>query len=345
MNHQKTTIRDIAKEAGVSAMTVSYVLNQNPNQTISAATTQKVLEAAKKLHYIPSSAAKALRSRQTFCVGIVMSNPLSHHRYSQTIDGIRDSLERQKYNALFCSNTIHQDNLPEYVYCYLQHKIDGLIYIGENGTDIPSDTQALLTKYHIPTVALDCRHAGVDISSVDFDYYNDAYCHASYLLEHGASRLLYLRPDMDSLQEREREAGVKAALSLHPDVTADIRTIHHLKGNSPDGRASSSLYSFLDELISIMQQTVPFMSENDVILCSWGIYVEAVYASAAARTSRLQIGSLAEGPLNIRLWKNLSYTVHSHYEVGCHCASLIIEKITSGTVRHEILDTSLIFSP
>ncbi len=100
---------------------------------------------------------------------------------------------------------------------------------------------------------------------------------------------------MDSPPGARTGSRRKAALSLHPDVTADIRTIHHLKGNSPDGRASSSLYSFLDELISIMQQTVPFMSENDAILCSWGIYVEAVYASAAARTSVSKSAALRRG--------------------------------------------------
>lgn len=342
MSQKKVTIRDIAKEAGVSVMTVSYVLNQNPNQTISAATTKKVLDAANKLHYIPSNAAKALRSRQTFCVGIVLRNSLSHYRYSQTIDGIRDKLEQQNYSAFFCSSTIRQDNLPEYAYCYLQHKIDGLIYIGENGTDIPAAAQQIIKEHQIPVVALDCRHIGPDISTVDFNYYNGAFDHAVYLLEHGAKQILYLRPETDSLQERERESGLKNALYLYPETTLKIRTIRTSKYDNIKNRTSPVAYDFLDELSAIVHENCPSLSVNDAILCSWGIYAEAVYANAMAVRSDLQIASLTEGALNIKFWKNLSYTALSNYEVGSYCASLAIEKISGGATRHEMLDTHLI---
>ena len=51
---KRVSIKDVAREAGVSATTVSYVLNRNPDETISAETTQRVLEAVRRLHYVPN---------------------------------------------------------------------------------------------------------------------------------------------------------------------------------------------------------------------------------------------------------------------------------------------------
>ena len=67
MKRKNVTIKDIAQYAGVSTMTVSYVLNKNSKQTISEATRKKVLEAVETLHYVPSNTAKALRSNKTQC--------------------------------------------------------------------------------------------------------------------------------------------------------------------------------------------------------------------------------------------------------------------------------------
>ena len=57
---KKATIRDVAREAGVSVATVSYVLNNRPNQKISDDTKKKVLQIANLLQYSPSFAAKQL---------------------------------------------------------------------------------------------------------------------------------------------------------------------------------------------------------------------------------------------------------------------------------------------
>ena len=61
---KRVSIKDVAREAGVSASTVSYVLNFNPSETISAETTQRVREAAKRLNYVPNLNARSLSSRR-----------------------------------------------------------------------------------------------------------------------------------------------------------------------------------------------------------------------------------------------------------------------------------------
>ena len=59
---KKVSIKDVAKEAGVSPTTVSYILNNNKNVSITPETRDRVLAAAEKLKYVPSQVAKTLGS-------------------------------------------------------------------------------------------------------------------------------------------------------------------------------------------------------------------------------------------------------------------------------------------
>ena len=61
---KRVGIKDVAKEAGVSVSTVSYVLNRTPTETISPETTQRVLDAVKRLNYVPNLNARRLSSRR-----------------------------------------------------------------------------------------------------------------------------------------------------------------------------------------------------------------------------------------------------------------------------------------
>ena len=61
----RPTIKDIAAEVGVSHTTVSYILSGNTTQKISPATRKAVLDAAKRLQYVPNSAARSLRNNST----------------------------------------------------------------------------------------------------------------------------------------------------------------------------------------------------------------------------------------------------------------------------------------
>ena len=67
---KRATIRDVAREAGVSVATVSYVLNNRPNQKISDDTKKKVLQIANLLQYSPSFAAKQLTTGKSNIIGI-----------------------------------------------------------------------------------------------------------------------------------------------------------------------------------------------------------------------------------------------------------------------------------
>ncbi|MFF4357659.1 LacI family DNA-binding transcriptional regulator [Streptomyces sp. NPDC001604] len=78
-NGRRVTSGDVAREAGVSRATVSYVLNDDPRQTISEATRRRVWEAAAKLGYAPSAAARTLRTgRSSIVLGLLPNWPIEH---------------------------------------------------------------------------------------------------------------------------------------------------------------------------------------------------------------------------------------------------------------------------
>lgn len=87
---KKVTIRDVAREAGVSVATVSYVLNNRSDQKISAETKKKVLQIANLLQFTPSYAAKILTTGKSHIIGILpgrVSRPgFSAHRFYKLSD-------------------------------------------------------------------------------------------------------------------------------------------------------------------------------------------------------------------------------------------------------------------
>ena len=75
---KRATSKDVAKLAGVSQTTVSFVMNNTPNVSLSEETRKKVLDAANQLQYIPNSFARGLKTNQSKLLGVflpTMDNP------------------------------------------------------------------------------------------------------------------------------------------------------------------------------------------------------------------------------------------------------------------------------
>ncbi|MCV2394452.1 LacI family transcriptional regulator [Actinotalea sp. M2MS4P-6] len=87
------TAKDVARAAGVSQATVSYVINANPNQRISEPTRRRVLDAAAALGYAPSAAARALRLGTSDAVLLVLPNIPFGHTVAHIIEQLTDDLE------------------------------------------------------------------------------------------------------------------------------------------------------------------------------------------------------------------------------------------------------------
>lgn len=117
----KATIRDIAKKAGVTTATVSYVLNQKPNSRISEKTKEKVLSAAKNLHYSPHLHARSLATGRSFTIAAHMLGPLDgalHDPY--VIDVLRGVIKKASLSD-YAVQVAVEDQTPKH------HGVDGWI--------------------------------------------------------------------------------------------------------------------------------------------------------------------------------------------------------------------------
>ncbi|EFM11218.1 transcriptional regulator, LacI family [Paenibacillus curdlanolyticus YK9] len=127
---KKPTLRDVAKEAGVSVATASYVLNKVTNQTIPEETRKRVYDAVEKLSYIQNLTARALSVGKTNLLGILLIGKDSdlitkHISYAKFIDQLeRLSLERQ-YRLLVARIDPAQPNFD----LVLERKLDGVFVI------------------------------------------------------------------------------------------------------------------------------------------------------------------------------------------------------------------------
>lgn len=124
---KKITVRDVAREAGVSVATVSYIMNNRTDQKISEDTRKKVLQIANLLNYKPSSVAKSLATGCNGTIGIAYHldkyRPSRSLEISNFMDLLIERLNRLDYDVLFMPYDIEESHVSHH------RHVDGIIAI------------------------------------------------------------------------------------------------------------------------------------------------------------------------------------------------------------------------
>ena len=147
--NKKATVRDVAREAGVSTATVSYIMNDRQDQKISPETRKKVLQIANLLNYRPSHAAKSLATGRNNIIGIAYSlNPQTPSRnleITHFANLLIERLNRMNYDVLFVSPAIAEKNV------LINRNIDAIIAI-----DLEHEQfRSLADTYLVPVISVD----------------------------------------------------------------------------------------------------------------------------------------------------------------------------------------------
>lgn len=198
---KKVSIKDVAKEAGVSPTTVSYILNNNKNVSIMPETRARVLAAAEKLKYVPSQAAKTLGSSrvmgrtQSKMIGVVIPQTedsaddayimLNNPFYSTFLSAVEYEMRRANYHVLVTGTNRGQS----YIEVVKSRALDGVIIIGI----YPSEDVEEYRRFNIPTVLVDCYGSeGEDFFSIRTDDRLGGYLATKHLLEMGHRNIAFV---------------------------------------------------------------------------------------------------------------------------------------------------------
>ena len=206
----KVTLRDIAREVGLSPTAVSLVLNDRPCK-ISAENRRRIKEVARRKRYIPNQIARSLVTQHSQTVGLVVPNIES--RFFSSLARRLELGCRERGHALFITNSDDSsENDSELVRQLVNRGADGLFVVasGESGTD--ERLAATLSQLPVPYVLVDRLIDGLSCDKVAFNNEAGGYLACRHLLDAGHRRIACLA-NLASNTGRERVAGYERALA------------------------------------------------------------------------------------------------------------------------------------
>ena len=204
------SMKDIALRCGVSVSTVSKALNGRLD--VGEATKEQILDAAKALGYTANSAARALKTNRTYCIGIVftdLSNSgFMHEYFASMLNYFRMEAERRRYDIMFISENMGPTNTS-----YLQHvRARGLDGIALICVDFLDPMVQELIRSDLPIVSLD--HAFNNRIAVLSDNMRGLESLVRYVYGKGHRRIAYIHGNPTAVTENRLMGFYRACESL-----------------------------------------------------------------------------------------------------------------------------------
>lgn len=204
MKHE-ANIYAIAREAGVSIATVSRVINNSGS--VSEKSRSRVLEAVKKLNYVPNSAARSLSTSSSNHVGVVIPD-INNPFFSLLLEGLTKAADERGLH-IFLSNTDENAQREHQVLQSLrEHRLCGLVITPVSSSD--QETIQKLKEYEslgIPVVLMDRELDNSNFDRVVSDDDEGVFQAISHLIRKGHRRIAIITGPEDSRPGRERLSG------------------------------------------------------------------------------------------------------------------------------------------
>ena len=319
MKPTSTTLEDVAREAGVSAATISRCLN-HPKR-VREEVREKVSQAIAKLNYVPHGAARALASRKTHTIGAVVPT-IDHSIFSESIQSLQKGLTEANYTLLIANSAYSLEQELREVQILLSRGIDGLVLVGEKHH--PGIYDAIVSQ-KIAYVSLWTYNRKSKYSCIGFNNREAGKNLAQHLLNLGHSEFGVVTAQLaNNDRVQQRLSGVKAYLKKNGGKL-NSNCVIECHYSVEQGRQA------LHTLISSNSRITAIVCSNDVLALGvlWG-----------ARELKIKVPEelSVTGFDNMELTTALSpalTTVNSpSKKMGAHAAQYLISEIESPD--HEI---------
>lgn len=204
------SIKDIAKEAGVSPSLVSFVLNGKQKQyRVSDQMADKIRDVAKRMDYRPNGFAKSLRDGTSHTIGVIVSD-IANPFFANMVKSIETTAEKSGYMALFASSDEKASKLADLTRKMLLKEVDGMILVPCEGS---AATVKMLAEKGIPLVLLDRYIPDLRTNYVCLNNRKAAFDATGHLLKKGYKRISMVSYDLELSNMQDRIAGYKEAMT------------------------------------------------------------------------------------------------------------------------------------
>ncbi|MDI7775516.1 LacI family DNA-binding transcriptional regulator [Asticcacaulis sp. EMRT-3] len=199
------TLKDIAREAGVSIATASRAINGLDNVT--QGVRQRVLEAARSLRYVPHGGARSLVMSRTNTIGVLLPDVYGEF-FAEIIRGIDVAARARGLHLLVAGSHANLDEAVAILRAW-GGRVDGLLVMSPF---VDSQNLAAILPINLPLVTIASRVGQVEQGSISVDNYGGGVTAARHLIAEGRTRIAHISGPAGNFEARERQRGFSAAM-------------------------------------------------------------------------------------------------------------------------------------
>jgi LacI family transcriptional regulator len=233
MKFAQITIKDIARELGISPSTVSRALKDHPD--ISKDTKKAVNELADKLNYQPNIVALNLRQKKTNTIGVIIPEVV-HFFFSTVISGIEDVAYSAGYNVILAQSNESYPREVAHVKALFNSRVDGMLLSLSRETTNFDHVESIISK-GVPIVFYDRMYNSPTSSKVIVDDYAGAKEAVNHLIEQGCKRIAHIMGAPNLIISIDRLRGYKDALKENKMEVKEELILNSDSGTFEEGKS------------------------------------------------------------------------------------------------------------
>lgn len=322
------TIRDVAREAGVSVTTVSRVLNESG--PVKDSTRQRIREVAQRLHFTPNTTARSLSTRRTNTLGVLLPDVYGGF-FAEVIRGIDQTAQQHGFHVLI-SGAHNEAAEVDAAVRAMRGRVDGLILMA---AELDTDTLARNLPERVPAVLINADHDASRFDTINIDNLGGALEMTTHLLQLGHRDIRMISGPARNRDSVEREKGFR--LALHRAGIAP-RADHVVRGEFTE----ASGYRGVQEILAAGARPTAIFAANDSM---------AVGALSALRQAGLRVPEdmavvgFDDIPIAEYVTPALTTVRVAISELGAYAAERLFERIRAENnqiPKHEVQPTELV---
>ena len=231
----RVTIHDVASHAGVSAMTVSRVINKSPR--VSADTRERVEASIAELGYVPNRLARGLIQRKTHAFGVIVPD-VANPFFTLVVRGVEEVAWRAGYHVILCDTQGDLERERGYLEDMVAFQVEGVLIAPVGDRSRPQLRR--LTRNNVPFVLVDRSISDFDADLVQGDSVGGARQLVEHLIGLGHRRIGMVTETTDVSTARDRLQGYREALE-RAGIESDPELVVESSAIDPDVAAAATL--------------------------------------------------------------------------------------------------------